>query len=114
MSAAERPWAGRRIHVVGVGGAGMSAYARAAHALGADVTGSDFDQIHHAIDQFKIPTIDLRETFRSANLPELQVVPKYDIHPNIKGHRMIFDSLSAQLRAREDVYSVLTGGTSSK
>ncbi len=41
MSAAERPWAGRRIHVVGVGGAGMSAYARAAHALGADVTGSD-------------------------------------------------------------------------
>jgi UDP-N-acetylmuramate--alanine ligase len=41
MSAGERPWAGRRIHVVGVGGAGMSAYARAAHALGAEVTGSD-------------------------------------------------------------------------
>ncbi len=41
MSAAGQPWAGRRIHVVGVGGAGMSAYARAAHALGAEVTGSD-------------------------------------------------------------------------
>ncbi|MHB8532997.1 MAG: UDP-N-acetylmuramate--L-alanine ligase [Solirubrobacteraceae bacterium] len=37
----ERPWAGRRIHLVGVGGAGMSAYARAAHALGATVSGSD-------------------------------------------------------------------------
>ncbi len=36
-----RPWAGRRIHLVGVGGAGMSAYARAAHSLGAEVSGSD-------------------------------------------------------------------------
>jgi UDP-N-acetylmuramate--alanine ligase len=35
------PWSGRRLHFVGVGGAGMSGYARAAHALGADVTGSD-------------------------------------------------------------------------
>ncbi|HEV3048073.1 MAG TPA: UDP-N-acetylmuramate--L-alanine ligase [Solirubrobacteraceae bacterium] len=35
------PWRGRRIHFVGVGGAGMSAYARAAHALGAEVSGSD-------------------------------------------------------------------------
>jgi len=41
MSAAERPWSGRRLHFVGVGGAGMSAYARAAHALGAHVSGSD-------------------------------------------------------------------------
>jgi UDP-N-acetylmuramate--alanine ligase len=36
-----RPWAGRRLHFVGVGGAGMSAYARAARALGAEVSGSD-------------------------------------------------------------------------
>jgi UDP-N-acetylmuramate--alanine ligase len=41
MSASERPWRGRRLHFVGVGGAGMSAYARAAHALGAEVSGSD-------------------------------------------------------------------------
>ena len=41
MSASERPWSGRRLHFVGVGGAGMSAYARAAHALGAEVSGSD-------------------------------------------------------------------------
>jgi UDP-N-acetylmuramate--alanine ligase len=37
----DRPWAGRRLHFVGVGGAGMSAYARAAQALGAAVSGSD-------------------------------------------------------------------------
>jgi len=41
MNAPERPWKGRRLHFVGVGGAGMSGYARAAHALGAQVSGSD-------------------------------------------------------------------------
>jgi UDP-N-acetylmuramate--alanine ligase len=41
VSAAKGPWEGRRLHFVGVGGAGMSGYARAAHALGAAVTGSD-------------------------------------------------------------------------
>jgi UDP-N-acetylmuramate--alanine ligase len=41
MSAQATPWAGRRLHFVGVGGAGMSGYARAAHALGAAVSGSD-------------------------------------------------------------------------
>ena len=38
---ADRPWSSRRLHFVGVGGAGMSGYARAAHALGAQVSGSD-------------------------------------------------------------------------
>jgi len=41
MSAEQAPWRGRRLHFVGVGGAGMSGYARAAHALGAEVSGSD-------------------------------------------------------------------------
>jgi UDP-N-acetylmuramate--alanine ligase len=38
---APAPWAGRRLHFVGVGGAGMSGYARVAQALGAEVSGSD-------------------------------------------------------------------------
>ena len=41
MSASDRPWEGRRLHFIGVGGAGMSAYARAAAVLGAAVSGSD-------------------------------------------------------------------------
>jgi UDP-N-acetylmuramate--alanine ligase len=41
MSAPQRPWSGRRLHFVGAGGAGMSGYARAAQALGAEVSGSD-------------------------------------------------------------------------
>jgi UDP-N-acetylmuramate--alanine ligase len=36
-----RAWTGRRLHFVGVGGAGMSGLALVAHALGAEVTGSD-------------------------------------------------------------------------
>ena len=34
-------WSERRLHFVGVGGAGMSGLALIAHALGAQVTGSD-------------------------------------------------------------------------
>ena len=41
MSDRAGAWSGRRIHFVGVGGAGMSGYARAASALGASVSGSD-------------------------------------------------------------------------
>jgi UDP-N-acetylmuramate--alanine ligase len=40
-SMAERPWAGRRLHLIGLGGAGMSGYARVATQLGAAVSGSD-------------------------------------------------------------------------
>ena len=37
----DQPWSGRRLHFVGIGGAGMSGLALVAHALGASVTGSD-------------------------------------------------------------------------
>jgi UDP-N-acetylmuramate--alanine ligase len=37
----ERPWAGRRLHFIGIGGAGMSGLARVAVELGAAVSGSD-------------------------------------------------------------------------
>lgn len=36
-----RPWAGRRLHFIGIGGAGMSGLALVAGALGAEVSGSD-------------------------------------------------------------------------
>ncbi len=37
----DQPWSGRKLHFVGIGGAGMSGLAVVAHALGASVTGSD-------------------------------------------------------------------------
>jgi UDP-N-acetylmuramate--alanine ligase len=41
MSDDRTPWAGRRLHFVGMGGAGMSGLALVAHSLGAVVSGSD-------------------------------------------------------------------------
>ncbi len=41
MSMSQLPWRGRRLHFIGVGGAGMSGYARVARCLGAEVSGSD-------------------------------------------------------------------------
>lgn len=41
VAAGQPPWAGRRLHFVGIGGAGMSGLALIAHKLGANVTGSD-------------------------------------------------------------------------
>jgi UDP-N-acetylmuramate--alanine ligase len=37
----ERDWAGRRLHFIAIGGAGMSGLALVAHRLGAEVSGSD-------------------------------------------------------------------------
>ena len=44
MSAADAPLAGRRLYFVGIGGAGMSAYANIARAWGADVRGWDVQE----------------------------------------------------------------------
>ncbi|MEA2194743.1 MAG: UDP-N-acetylmuramate--alanine ligase, partial [Solirubrobacteraceae bacterium] len=41
MSRGGGDWSGRRLHFVGIGGAGMSGLALIADALGAAVTGSD-------------------------------------------------------------------------
>jgi UDP-N-acetylmuramate--alanine ligase len=40
---AVKPWSGRRLHFVGIGGAGMSGLALVARELGAEVSGSDRD-----------------------------------------------------------------------
>jgi len=68
-AAADAPWRGRRLHVIGVAGAGMSAYARAAHQLGASVSGSDrsdspYAQALHA-DGVLVPLIG----HRAENIP---------------------------------------------
>ncbi|HEX2410787.1 MAG TPA: UDP-N-acetylmuramate--L-alanine ligase [Solirubrobacteraceae bacterium] len=60
------PWAGRRLHFVGIGGAGMSGLARVARALGAEVTGSD-----RAADSpyLREAGIEVRAGHEAANVP---------------------------------------------
>jgi UDP-N-acetylmuramate--alanine ligase len=64
-----RPWSGRRLHFVGVGGAGMSGYARAAHALGATVTGSDSALSAYAERLRADGVLDVRVGHDAANVP---------------------------------------------
>ena len=78
----ERPWSGRRLHLVGLGGAGMSGYARVATQLGARVSGSDRAdgpalaalrdlgvEVHVGHDAANLPPGDDVEVFHSTAIP---------------------------------------------
>jgi UDP-N-acetylmuramate--alanine ligase len=74
MSAAERRWEGRRLHFVGVGGAGMSAYARAAHTLGAQVSGSDSLSTPYSQRLEADGVLSARIVYQASNIPTGQDV----------------------------------------
>jgi UDP-N-acetylmuramate--alanine ligase len=63
------PFAGRRLHFVGIAGAGMSGLALVAKALGADVTGSDRADGGPAIDRLRRAGIDPAAGHDAANVP---------------------------------------------
>src|SRR3954447_13634949 len=62
------PWTRRRLHLIGIGGAGMSAYALAARALGAEVTGSDAAESPY-LERVRAAGIPLTVGHDAANLP---------------------------------------------
>jgi UDP-N-acetylmuramate--alanine ligase len=66
---AERPWSGRRLHLVGLGGAGMSGYARVATQLGARVSGSDRAD-SPALDALRALGVEAHVGHDAANVPE--------------------------------------------
>jgi UDP-N-acetylmuramate--alanine ligase len=65
---AEQPFAGRRLHFVGIGGAGMSGLALIAAELGAEVTGSDRADSTYA-ERLREHGIDFATGHDAANLP---------------------------------------------
>ncbi len=67
-AAVDGPWAGQRLHLIGIGGAGMSAYARCAQALGATVTGSDHAETP-ALAALRARGIDARAGHDAAGVP---------------------------------------------
>jgi UDP-N-acetylmuramate--alanine ligase len=77
MSAGTGPWQGRRLHLVGVGGAGMSAYARAARALGAEVSGSDAHDSPYLEALRADGVLDGRVGHAAENLPDGDGVELY-------------------------------------
>jgi UDP-N-acetylmuramate--alanine ligase len=71
----ERPWSGRRLHFVGIGGAGMRGWARVSAQLGAEVSGSDRAD-SPALERLRSAGIDARAGHDAGNLPagEVEVV----------------------------------------
>jgi UDP-N-acetylmuramate--alanine ligase len=77
MSANERsakfvstsPWAGRRLHFIGIGGAGMSGLAVVCAGLGAEVTGSDRSDSSY-MDRLRTAGLEPTIGHAAANLPE--------------------------------------------
>ena len=63
------PWAGRRLHFIGVGGAGMSGLALVAKALGAEVSGSDRAESSY-IERLREAGIEPAIGHDAANLPD--------------------------------------------
>jgi UDP-N-acetylmuramate--alanine ligase len=77
--------AGRRLHLVGMGGAGMSAYALAADALGARVTGSDRAWSPYAQRLLEQTGIETIVGHRAENVPDgddVEVVHSTAIAPD--------------------------------
>jgi UDP-N-acetylmuramate--alanine ligase len=84
MTAQERPWSGRRLHLIGVGGAGMSGYARVAVALGARVSGSDRAE-GPALDALRALGVDAVAGHDAANVPaghDVEVVYSSAVPPD--------------------------------
>jgi UDP-N-acetylmuramate--alanine ligase len=61
-------WAGRRLHFIGIGGAGMSGLALVARALGAEVTGSDRAESSY-VERLRAAGIEPAIGHDAANLP---------------------------------------------
>ncbi len=64
----ERPWAGRRLHFIGIGGVGMSGLALVGRALGADVSGSDRAE-SAALQRLRDAGCDIAVGHDAANVP---------------------------------------------
>ena len=63
------PWSGRRLHFVGIGGAGMSGLALVAKELGAEVTGSDRAESSYS-ERLRAAGIEPSIGHDAANVPE--------------------------------------------
>src|SRR3954451_4358544 len=62
-------WSGRRLHLVGIAGAGMSGYALVCAQLGADVSGSDRAE-SPVLARLRAAGIDARAGHDAANVPD--------------------------------------------
>ncbi len=110
MSAARGPWAGRSMHFIGVGGAGMSAYARAAFALGANVSGSDSTDTPYLARLQSDGILEAGVGYAAANLPagaEIEVFHSSAVPPE-NPERVAARERGLPVRPRADVLGELS------
>jgi UDP-N-acetylmuramate--alanine ligase len=82
VSAPPRPWAERRLHFIGIGGAGMSGLALVCARLGATVTGSDRADSSY-MERLRVGGLEPAVGHDAANLPEgAEVVVSTAIGPD--------------------------------
>jgi hypothetical protein len=77
--------------------------------LPSEFVDADFNEFQEAAAPLGVPILDLRDTFSSVNLSDIQVDPSFDIHPNTAGHAMIANSLLTKLQAQPDALLTLAG-----
>jgi UDP-N-acetylmuramate--alanine ligase len=83
LLAVSSEWAGRRLHFVGIGGAGMSGLALVARALGASVTGSDRAPGSPYVPPLRAAGIEPAAGHDAANVPDgAEVVVSTAIPPD--------------------------------
>jgi hypothetical protein len=79
-----------------------------------DIIAEEFDEIRPTIDSVGVPVIDLRDAFRSMKLYDLQVRPREDVHPNERGHEILFENLYRKILQDPKFSADLLGPTGAK
>jgi hypothetical protein len=79
-----------------------------------DVEAQAFDDIRPTVDSIGVPVIDLRDTFRGTSLAGLQVEYGVDVHPNQRGHEVIFESLYQAIQQDPKSSASLLGSSDHK
>src|SRR5689334_11776194 len=109
MSATPGPWSDRRLHLVGVGGAGMSGYALVSAQLGARVSGSDRAE-SAVLERLRAAGIDARAGHGAANVPggdDVEVVLSSAV-PADNPERVAALERGLRVMARADLLAELT------
>src|SRR5438093_12875073 len=104
-----RPWTGRRLHIVGIGGAGMSGYALVSATLGAAVSGSDRAD-SPALARLRAAGIDARAGHDAANVPpgdDVEVVLSSAVRPD-NAERLAALDRGLPVHSRADLLAELT------
>ena len=103
-------WSGRRLHLIGVGGAGMSAYARTAHQLVASVSGADRADSPFAQALALDGAVDVAVGHRSENVPagdDVEVFYSSAIAPD-NVERLAGEQRGLKVRPRSELLGELT------